>query len=301
MMPVASSVASSQNRRDPLSPGQFGQIRETKDSPPARSYRVSARELADIAGRLSDLDGEVLELVARTRLCSGRQLQRAFWFTGTLVTRERRARQALKRLTDRRVLDRLPRVVGGVRSGSAGFVYGVGAVGARLLAEGGGRGRRLGTPGARYVDHTLAAAELVVELMEAERAGRLEVLEIATEPTCWRPFAGALGARLTLKPDLFVRIGVGSFEDRWFVEVDRATEAAPTITAKGRRYLDHFRSGSEQGAHGVYPRVLWSVPDAARAQVVADALAQLPGTAVGLFAVCCHDAVIARLAEEAGS
>jgi hypothetical protein len=262
---------------------------------------VSARELVDIAGRLGELDRDVLELVGRTRLCSGRQLQRAFWPTGTIATRERRARRTLKRLTDRRVLDRLPRVVGGVRSGSAGFVYGVGPVGARLLAEDGSRGRRLGTPGARYVDHTLAVAELVAQLMEAEHAGRLEVLEIATEPTCWRPFTGPMGPRLTLKPDLFVRVGVGSYEDRWFVEVDRATEAAPTITAKGRRYLDHFRSSSEQGAHGIYPRVLWSVPDAARAKVVDRALARLPETVVGLFTTCRHEAVIGRLAEEARS
>jgi hypothetical protein len=300
-MPVASPVASSQMRRDPLSGGPFGQIRVAKDSLPARRCRVSARELVDIADWLSELDREVVELVARTRLCSGRQLQRAFWPTGTMATRERRARRTLKRLTDRRVLERLPRSIGGVRSGSAGFVYGVGPVGARLLAEDGGRGRRLGTPGSRYVDHTLAVAELVVELMEAERAGRLEVLEIATEPACWRAFTGPLGARLTVRPDLFVRVGVGNLEDRWLIEVDRGTESATTLAAKGTRYLQHFRAGAEQAAHGIYPRVLWTVPDVGRARVADSTLSRFRKTVVGLFTVCRHSEAIARITAEARS
>jgi Replication-relaxation len=297
MRPVVRPTALSQTTRDPLAGGQLAAIRAAEDSSSPRLLRVSTSRLADISQQLTDCDRAVMELVADLRLVSGAQLERAFWWHGSPEARGRRARRALKRLTAWRILDRLPRSIGGVRAGSRGFVYGLGPVGLRLMAAD-GRTRRLGTPGARHVDHTLAVAELAIRLREAERAGRLELLTANAEPACWRTFTGPLGARLTVKPDLFVRIGAGSYEDRWFVEVDRATEAAATITGKGRQYLAHFRSGAEQRAHGIYPRVLWSVPDASRAEVVAEALAGLSAPVVGLFIVCCHDDAVDRLAEE---
>jgi hypothetical protein len=298
MRPVGRPTASSPTARNPLVGGQFCGITAAEDSSSPRLVRVSTSRLAEIAGQLTEIDRAVMELVADLRLASGAQLERAFWWQGSPEARGRRARRALKRLTNWRVLDRLPRSIGGVRAGSAGFIYSLGPAGARLLAASDKPTRRLGTPGARHVDHTLAVAELVVRLREAERAGRLELLAADAEPACWRNYGGPLGGRLILKPDLFVRAGAGAFEDRWFVEVDRATEAAATITGKGRQYLAHFRSGAEQRAQGIYPRVLWSVPDKARAEVVAEALAGLSAPVVGLFVVCCHDDAVDRLAEE---
>ncbi len=298
--PVGRPIASSQIPTPSLAGGRSGQVTATDDSASPRRSRVSAGQLHDLAGRLSDPDKAALELVGGLRLCSGEQLTRALWWEGTTkATRERRARRALLRLTAWRVLERLPRRVGGVRAGSRGFLYGVGPAGARLLARDDRRPRRLVTPGDRFVEHTLAVAELVVELMEAERAGRLELVDRPeTEPTCWRRFPGPLGGRLTLKPDLFTRLAVGALEDRWFVEIDRATESPATITRKARVYLAHYRSGAEQTAHGVYPRVLWSVPDARRAAVVTEAL---PAGAARLFVVCTHAEAVGRLAEEARS
>jgi hypothetical protein len=296
--PIARPVASSSRGRN--APAQAGsrQISATEDSSSPRLLRVSADRLERIVQQLTASDREVLELVADLRLCSGAQLERMVWWQGEPDNRGRAARRALKRLTDWRVLDRLPRAIGGVRAGSQGFVYGIGPVGRRLLAADGDGVRRLVAPGARHVDHTLAVAELVTELHEADRAGRLELLAAEAEPKCWRRFSGPIGARLILKPDLHVRIGVGSYEDRWFVEVDRATEASATITGKGRQYLAHYKSGAEQAAAGVYPRVLWSVPDDHRAEVIADALPRGTGH---LFAICRHDQVVGRLAEEARS
>ncbi len=302
MRPAGRPAASSQQGRDPRPDGPHRQVSAANDFPPGRPYRVSARQLEDVAGSLTDLDREVLQLVARLRIVSGDQLRRALWWQGPKANAERRSRRALRRLATWRVVERVPgRTVGGVRAGSAGFLYRVGSVGGRLLARDGQQLRRLAAPGSRYVAHTLAIAELVVGLGEAERAGRLEVLGIETEPICWRRFTGPMGARLVLKPDLFVRIGVGSLEDRWLIEVDMASESPATIARKGRTYLAHYRSGVEQARHGVYPRVLWSVPDARRAEVVTRALSGLPSEAWRLFSVCTHSEVVARLAEEASS
>ena len=104
-----------------------------------------------------------------------------------------------------------------------------------------------------------------------------------------------------LRPDLFVRIGVGALEDRWWIEVDMATEARSTIIAKGKRYLAYYRSGDEQSRHGIFPRTIWAVPDRRRAEEVAEALEHLPSGAGRLFVVWPYDEVIGRLAAEAAS
>ena len=39
-------------------------------------------------------------------------------------------------------------------------------------------------------------------------------------------------------------VGIGDFEHRWFIEIDRATEATTTVIRKCRVYDDYRRSGS---------------------------------------------------------
>ncbi len=160
--------------------------------------------------------------------------------------------------------------------------------------------RRLDAPGERYVRHTLAVTELVVSLHEADLRGELDLIELQTEPTCWRAFLTGLAAsRAILKPDLFVRIGVGALEDRWWVEIDMATESVGTILAKSRRYLDYYRSGDEQQGHGIFPRIVWAVPDRRRAEDLAEVVHRLPPAAERLFVIWLYDEVVGRLSTEA--
>ena len=48
--------------------------------------------------------------------------------------------------------------------------------------------------------------------------------------TSWREFPG-LGGRRWLRPDMFLALGVGAYELRWFIEVDRASESLPVVRA----------------------------------------------------------------------
>jgi hypothetical protein len=299
--PTARPIASSQPAENPRSGPPFGPVRAAKDSQPSSpSSRISRAQLDLIAARLTSNDQAVLRFLAQVRLATGQHLARRLWqAAGPGNPRGRAARRALAGLEHWHLIQRLPRRVGGVRGGSASIVYGLGPAGRRLLNQGGQSFSRLGAPGDRYVAHTLAITELVVGLHEADHAGRLDLVELATEPGGWRPYAGASGARHILKPDLFLRIGVGAYEDRWFVEVDLATEAGPTITAKAGRYLDHFRAGSEQRRSGIYPRVIWSVPDQRRAGQIHQALDRLPTSANRLFVVWPHNEVIGRISAEA--
>jgi hypothetical protein len=225
-----------------------------------------------------------------------------FWAAReTDPTRARAGRHALHRLAALRVLNRLPRAIGGARAGSDGYVYGVGLAGRRLLARRGLELRRYGTPGDRYIDHTIAITEAVVGLRVAHRAGLLELIEIQTEPRCHRSYLLGFGGSATLKPDLFVRLGIGAYEDRLFVEIDQATEGSGTIATKSAAYLQHYRSGSEQAESGVYPGVLWLVPSEGRAEQLRRILARQRGGVAAMHDVALQTDLVAHLTAEEGS
>jgi hypothetical protein len=132
--------------------------------------------------------------------------------------------------------------------------------------------RRSYEPTLRFVDHTLALAQLFVDVTLAARRGQLELLDAQAEPSCWREFGGFAGRRW-LRPDGFLALGSGDYELRWFIEVDRSSESLPVIVRKCHLYADYYQSGKEQTAEGgVFPRVCWITPDEARAEAVRGAL-----------------------------
>ena len=149
------------------------------------------------------------------------------------------------------VLVRLERRVGGVRAGSASFVYALTSLGQRVLDVDGAR-RRLSEPSAFFVDHTLAVAEFVVRLVVAARAGAFVLSEWQAEPGCWRDVT-TLGGGLVLRPDLFIVLLAGEYELRWFVEIDRGTEHVPTLVRKCRLYHTYYKNGVEQREHERLP------------------------------------------------
>jgi Replication-relaxation len=310
-VPAATPAASSGPPRNPRSGRTPGGVAGTNldprssSSPPAAAFpspsRISSRQLDSISSRLSDEGRATLLFLSEVRIASGVQLVRRLWAARQPSdSRARLARQTLRRLEDWRVIDRLDQRVGGVRGGSSSIIYGVGPAGRRLLARLGFEAKRLRAPGDRYVAHHLAVTELIVRLHEATLAGELELISCQTEPRSWRAFLGLFGARQIVKPDLFLRVGGGGiYEWRWFVEIDLATESVPTITAKAKQYVAHYRSGEEQRHSETYPRVLWTVPNRRRAEQVHEGLAALPNGSEPLFTVWLYDEVIGRLAAEA--
>lgn len=239
---------------------------------PARPY-VSARGVAQLRERLSERDLAIIWQVAELRLMSARQIQ-AVQFPldehGSLSAATRARQRVLQRLIRERVLAALERRIGGVRAGSAGLVLALGSLGQRLLALDGPR-RRAYEPSLRFVDHTLAVAQVIVDVQVAARVGRLELLDCQAEPQSWRHFSDIAGQRV-LRPDAFVALGVGEYELRWFIEVDRGSESLPVIRRKCQLYAAYYQSGREQTAHGVFPRVCWIAPAAARAERLAQAI-----------------------------
>lgn len=238
---------------------------------------------------LSDRDRALLGFVAETGLASATQLER-FAFPpgkGSDLTAARRGRRVLARLVAQGQLSRLDRRVGGVRAGSSGYLYQLATGGRRSLGLP-GRGRTY-EPGALFIAHTLAATEVHVGLIEAQRRGKLTTLVIRHEPT--RRFATTSGIE-RLTPDLLVEATTADgWELRWFVEIDRSTEHLPTVLRKCRTYERYWRSGREADHHEVFPRVLWSVPDQRRAAAIEAAIAGSSLTA-DLYAVTTADKTV---------
>lgn len=249
--------------------------------------RLGAAGLRRLQDGLSQRDEAVVATVAAWRLVSARQLEVLHFLGGpdgpSPLTAARTARRTLERLTRQRLLVRLGRRVGGVRAGSAAYVYALGPVGHRLLGSGTPR-PRFHEPSSTFLDHTLAVVDVVVGLKQAERRGAVELLDLQGEPGCWRSYGAALGPQ-SLRPDLFVRLGVADDELAWFVEVDRGTEHLPAIVRKARAYQAYYQGGIEQASLGYFPRVLWIVPDERRATRLRQALTGTPGLTSDLFAV----------------
>jgi Replication-relaxation len=296
--PVAGPVASSGAARITPNGAGSGRLTPTKDLRPRR--RLSASQLAAISEQLSPRDHEALRTVSRFRVMSGAQLRELLWDEVSPNARARVARRGLSRLVRLGVLEPLSRRVGGERAGSASTTFAVGRAGQYLL-QSGRRVRAAYTPGARYLAHALAVAQLYLDLVSAEREQRAEPEIFEPEPECWRPYMVGFGARQVLKPDAFLKLAIGDYEFSWFCEQDMATEALTTVKAKALRYQEYFRSGTEQAERGVFPRVLWIVPNTARAEAVRETLAQLPADAHRLFAVTATADALALLTNEVRS
>jgi hypothetical protein len=252
-----------------------------------------------LASTLSNRESEVLDTLRTVRVATSTQLE-ALHFSD--VTR-RQARQTMSSMVARRLIARLPRQVGGVRSGSAGYVYVLDVAGLRLgRSSGSSPARRPWSVGSPFLAHSLAVTGILVDLrkLETESDGRTKLHSFSAEPACWRPFTGPGGARIVLKPDAEVGLRTsngrdGEWEDRWFIEVDRSTESRPTLARKLERYVQYWQTGREQHTAGVFPKVLWIVPDEARHAVLIDEFGRTPVAAWPLFAATTEAEAMTRM------
>ena len=251
-----------------------------------RRYTTKAAVEA-LREKLTDRQWSCLRDIGRLGTATGRQLERLHY--EATETGKRQARHDLAMLTSTRALQRLTRSIGGVRSGSRGYVYAVGVAGQRLLSPGKARYRPPWTPQPSYLRHALNVSDLYVQLRLAERAGLLELDAFDAEPRSWRSFAGPGGGMVTLKPDAYAALLLGEFEDRYFIEMDMATESGPRILSKAKTYIRYFQSGREQGASGVFPIVVWVTTTPERRDFIVRMLAKIGEPDRAIFVVVTRD------------
>lgn len=239
------------------------------------AVRLTAARLRRVHASLSTRDWNLLRMLDAHRFLLTGQLQQFYFHEhATNGAASRICRRVLARLHELRVIEPLERRIGGVRAGSGSYVWRVGLVGDQLLrlaAEDGVRARRK-EPSTRWLAHCLAIADTHLALVAASRQGSIELLQVQTEPACWRSYLHFGGTRLILKPDLYTVIASPAFEESWFLEVDLGNESLPTLLGKCAQYEAYRRAGREQHSHGVFPRVVWILPDARRADRLALAI-----------------------------
>lgn len=248
--------------------------------------RLRSRDIAWLADRLSDRDWQIVEVVNRLRIVSGKQLELLCFPTLHAHAAEVVRGRALHRLTDWRVLTQLPRRIGGATRGSASAIYALGPAGARLWTDRQQttsqrpRTRSTEVPTDRTLRHTLAVSELDAQLVaQASRYGA-QIRRFEAEPASWWP--NGLGGYL--KPDAYTLLATEAVREHWWIEVDQATESLPTITRKLSAYLDFVARG-QLGPQGLVPRVLVSAITPARGDAIVHIVQGLPDPAGMLFLV----------------
>ena len=265
---------------------------------PERSRGPGAAGLSELTNRLSGRDLAVLEAIAHHRYLTTRQVQTfTFHQHSTHESAARVCRRVLLRLEGWGLVQRPVRRVGGLQAGSASSIWMLTTTGRRLLNLRTGLGAvgRIREPGEGFMRHYLAIADTHLALIGAQRTKRLELLTVHVEPVAWRSYTGPSGGPAVLKPDLYAITGSGEFEDHWFIEVDRATESIPTLIKQCRQYEAYRHSGIEQAETGLFPLVLWVVPDQPRAAKLRQALALARDLDIALFRITTPDQLIVTI------
>jgi len=266
---------------------------------------VNARHASSLSDQLGGRDHAILTDLERFRLLTTRQVQRLhFADHASNLAAARACNRALLRLREFDLIAPLQRRVGGVRRGSASYVWQLAATGERFLraTRGQAHRRRFMEPGTPFVNHTLAVAEVAVWLLNADRATEgFTIEQLGTEPNNWRRYLGSAGETRWLKPDLYVVTshnevdGVG-YEEHTFLEVDLGTEHLPRIQAKCQMYAAYARTGAYQAAHGLFPAVVWLSPGQARRTALQAAVGATRGLPAEVFRVASPEEYLGRLA-----
>ena len=221
---------------------------------------LSRAELENLREDLSGRDVAIVSQVADLRLMTARQIEAVHFPLGDhdpTPAAARACRRCLGRLTRDRLLVRLERRIGGVRAGSGLLRLrprSGGSPGPRRRAQPRPRYRE---PTAMFVDHTLAVAQLVTDLTCAARSGLDGVAGLPARAAVLATVHLGPGASPRCGPDLFVSLGDGEFELRWFCEVDRGSEHLPALIRKCRLYESYYAHRGRTGhPRGVPPGVL---------------------------------------------
>ncbi|HEM2910815.1 TPA: replication-relaxation family protein [Streptococcus suis] len=228
--------------------------------------------------QLTANDIAILHFLNQARLATTHQLARLFYSDSpSPETAIRRANFTTQRLKKEGLISHLDRRIGGARKGSASYVWQITFQGLKVLKGKDStialRYKNRYEPTQHHVEHTLAITEIFVETIEVARSSDTISLEnFSFEPTSWRDYQKLSGVGLTLKPDAYLELLNGEYEDHYFLEIDRSTESLARVVNTCKKYIEYYRSGIEQRQKEVFPYVLWIVPDDKRKTAILKAI-----------------------------
>ncbi|HWH25150.1 MAG TPA: replication-relaxation family protein [Pseudolysinimonas sp.] len=255
--------------------------------------RLGTLGVPKLRAHLTPRDEAILRSISQHKFLTTNHLHDLhFWNHASRVSSIRACTRVLTRLEGHRLIRRLDRTVGGHGGGSTAAVWSIDAAGDRVVRALEGRNpnsrSRAYEPSLQFLDHTLAIADTRIRLERLARVGHIELLDVATEPTNWRPFS-ARGRPQTLKPDLHAVTASGDYEDAWFIEVDRGTESLPVLLSKCHYYQRFYATNLEQERSGIFPVVLWIIPGQTRRHRLTDCISTDPKLDARLFRIIANE------------
>ncbi|WP_314158309.1 replication-relaxation family protein [Actinomyces oris] len=254
-----------------------------------RSPTIAAARFSSLVSPpIHPMQARLLALVAAHRFATTTQLARltALEYASS-ASALRQTQRHLASLAQQRLLTSLERRIGGWQGGSAVTIWAATTRGQRLVAadEGEGEVPRRQRPrevSTTFLDHLLAITEVRTSIEEAVRQEADTEAAVTLEPECWRTALSPSGQVQVLRPDLAVTVTSPAYEDRYLMEVDRATENPGRVIATCWRYQEHQ---AQIGDGDVFPLVVWLVPSDCRRHRLERAIAHSTGLLRDLFRV----------------
>ncbi|MCL2071743.1 MAG: replication-relaxation family protein [Oscillospiraceae bacterium] len=271
-----------------------------------KNKRISKKELEWFSAKISPRDREILNTLLKCRYLSTAQIRRLYFSEhSTELAALRATNRTLKKLREYGLAEPLERRIGGINAGSDALIWHLSDPGLRLLnldnTESASR-KRYDEPSLQFLRHTLAISETYVQLSEICHNHNLKLIKAEPEPLCWRNYIGRSGKTITLKPDTYAVIRNGGYEDSYFIEVDLATESPNRILSKCVRYADYYQKGVEQKQSGVFPLVVWIVPNESRKGSLRRSISECKGLRPQeIFTVILPDELEKMILEGAGA
>ena len=248
-----------------------------------------ARFSSLVPAPIHPMQARLLALVAAHRFATTTQLARLTAPEyASPASALRQTQRHLASLAQQRLLTSLERRVGGWQGGSAVTVWAATTRGQRLVAaedEEVPRRQRPREVSTTFLDHLLAITEVRTSIEEAVRQEADTEATVALEPDCWRTALSPSGQVQVLRPDLAVTITSPAYEDRYLMEVDRATENPGRVIATCWRYQEHQAASVQASDGDVFPLVVWLVPTDRRRHRLERAIAHSTGLLRELFRV----------------
>lgn len=235
----------------------------TPPTSPHAGRRISRKQLDTLRSSLSERDWNVIRMAGKFRFVTAKHLTLTlFQGHASDASAARTCRRVLARLRSQRVLGVMERRIGGLRAGSEGMVYYLDTAGERLHRQvtGSTIRQRFEEPSARFMDHTLAIADIAAQLHHEVTTRGGEIVSLAPEPR--RTYTAAHGGTGRLVPDLAVELAGEPGADTisaFFVEVDLGHESLPTLINKCLAIEQYRASGEEQRQFGGFPRIIWAM------------------------------------------
>jgi len=257
---------------------------------------AAARFSSLVPPPIHPMQARLLALVAAHRFATTTQLARLTAPEyASPASALRQTQRHLASLAQQRLLTSLERRVGGWQGGSTVTIWAATTRGHRLVAAENGedeempRRQRPREVSTTFLDHLLAITEVRTSIEEAVRQEADTEAAVALEPECWRTALSPSGQPQVLRPDMAVTITSPAYEDRYLVEVDRATENPGRVIATCWRYQEHQAASAQASDGGVFPLVVWLVPTDRRRHRLERAIAHSTGLLRDLFRVICLD------------